>query len=34
VLLTKLRPEIIGIVDGFGIPDKYVRSALIHGNPY
>lgn len=34
VLLKNLRPEIIGIVDGFGIPDKYIRSALIYGNPY
>lgn len=34
VLLKKLRPDLIGIVDGFGIPDKYIRSALISGNPY
>lgn len=29
-----MRPDIIGIVDGFGIPDKYIRSALTYGNPY
>lgn len=34
LLLKKLRPDLIGIVDGFGIPDKYFRSALIYGNPY
>lgn len=33
-LLEKLRPATIGLVDGFGIPDKYIRSALIKGNPY
>lgn len=33
-LLKKLRPDLIGIVDGFGIPDKFIRSALISGNPY
>lgn len=33
-LLAKLRPNFIGILDGFGIPDKYYRSALIRGNPY
>lgn len=32
--LLKIRPILIGIVDGFGIPDKYIRSALISGNPY
>ena len=34
VMLKKLRPNLIGIVDGFGIPDRFVRSALISGNPY
>lgn len=34
ILLRKLRPDLIGLVDGFGIPDKYIRSALISGNPY
>lgn len=34
VLLKKLRPDLMGIVDGFGFPDKYIRSALISGNPY
>ena len=34
VLLRKLRPAVIGLVDSFGIPDKYIRSALIKGNPY
>lgn len=29
-----MRPITIGLVDGFGIPDKYIRSALISGNPY
>lgn len=33
-LLVKIRPDIIGIIDGFGVPDKYVRSALTFGNPY
>ena len=33
-LIKKLRPDLIGLVDGFGIPDKYIRSALITGNPY
>jgi hypothetical protein len=33
-LLKKLRGDLIGMVDGFGIPDKYIRSALITGNPY
>jgi len=33
-LLKKIRPDLIGLVDGFGIPDKYIRSALISGNPY
>ena len=33
-LLAKLRPNLMGIVDGFGIPDKFIRSALISGNPY
>ena len=33
-ILTKIRPVLIGIVDSFGIPDKYVHSALIYGNPY
>jgi hypothetical protein len=26
VLLPKLRPVVIGIIDGFGIPEKYIRS--------
>ena len=34
VILNRLRPDLIGIVDGFGIPDKFIRSALISGNPY
>lgn len=34
IMLKKLRPNLIGIVDGFGIPDKFFRSALISGNPY
>ena len=34
VVLSRLRPDLIGIVDGFGIPDKFIRSALISGNPY
>lgn len=29
-----MRPIMIGIVDGFGIPDKFLRSALVSGNPY
>ena len=33
-MLAKLRPHILGIVDSFGIPDKFLRSALITGNPY
>lgn len=33
-LLKRLRPDFIGIVDGFGFPEKYYRSALISGNPY
>ena len=34
ILLKKLRPDLIGIIDGFGLPEKYYRSALIRGNPY
>ena len=33
-LLKKLRPNLIGLVDSFGIPDRFIRSALISGNPY
>ena len=32
--LNEIRPDLIGVVDGFGIPDKFIRSALISGNPY
>lgn len=24
----------MGLIDGFGIPDKYIKSALTSGNPY
>lgn len=33
-MLKKLRPNLIGMVDAFGVPDRFIRSALISGNPY
>lgn len=34
ILLKKLRPLTAGLLDSFGIPDKYLRSELVNGNPY
>jgi hypothetical protein len=34
VLLKVLRPLTAGLLDSFGIPDKYLRSELVSGNPY
>lgn len=34
ILLKTLRPHLIGLVDAFGIPEKFIRSALAKGNPY
>jgi len=33
-LLSRLRPKLIGLVDGFGYPEHLIRSQLAHGNPY
>ena len=32
--LKKIRPHTAILLDSFGIPDKYIRSELISGNPY
>jgi len=29
-----LRPHTAILLDSFGIPEKYIRSELTHGNPY
>jgi hypothetical protein len=33
-ILERLRPKLIGLVDGFGYPEHLIRSELAHGNPY
>lgn len=33
-IFGRLRPVVVGLVDSFGIPDKYIRSELAKGNPY
>ena len=33
-ILKKLRPKLIGLVDGFGLPQHLIRSELTYGNPY
>ena len=32
--LKGIRPEVITLLDSFGIPDKYIRSEVVRGNPY
>lgn len=32
--LRVIRPHTAVLLDSFGIPDKYLRSELSHGNPY
>ena len=32
--MKTLRPHIAVLLDSFGIPDKYLRSELTHGDPY
>jgi hypothetical protein len=34
MILKKLRPNLIGLVDGFGLPEHLIRSELTYGNPY
>lgn len=34
VVLRTLRPNLIGLVDGFAIPERFITSALATGNPY
>lgn len=34
MLLKSLRSNLIGLVDSFAIPEKFIRSALAKGNPY
>ena len=33
-LYTKIRPNLIPLVDGFAVPEKFIYSALARGNPY
>lgn len=33
-IFNRLRPIVAGLLDSFGIPDKFVRSELVRGNPY
>ncbi len=30
----RVRPSLVGLLDSFAIPDKYIRSELVRGNPY
>jgi len=32
--LNSVRPHTAILLDSFGIPDKYLRSEVVHGNPY
>ena len=34
LLLEHIRPHIISILDSFMIPENFINSALIHGDPY
>ena len=34
LLLERLRPHLISITDAFYIPEQFIQSALIHGDPY
>jgi hypothetical protein len=34
IILKRLRPQTAGLLDSFGIPEKYLRSEVISGNPY
>jgi hypothetical protein len=33
-ILKRIRPLTINLLDSFGIPEKYLRSELVSGNPY
>lgn len=33
-IFPRLRPIVVGLVDSFGIPDKYILSELARGHPY
>jgi hypothetical protein len=33
-VLKRLRPLTLNLLDSFGIPEKYLRSELVSGNPY
>ena len=32
--LKRIRPHTAVLLDSFGIPDKYLRSEVVRGNPY
>jgi hypothetical protein len=32
--LNTIRPHVAVLLDSFGIPDKYLRSEVVRGNPY
>ena len=34
ILLDHLRPHVVNILDAFMIPDQFINSALMHGDPY
>jgi len=33
-ILNKLRPQLVGLLDSFLMPEHLIRSALAHGDPY
>lgn len=33
-IFNRLRPVVVGLLDSFGIPEKYIRSELAKGQPY
>lgn len=33
-IFSRLRPIVAGLLDSFGIPEKYIRSELARGQPY
>lgn len=33
-ILKRIRPLTVTLLDSFGIPEKYLRSELVSGNPY
>jgi hypothetical protein len=33
-ILKILRPNLIGLVDAFAIPEKFMTNGLVSGNPY